>query len=76
MGPFCGSWLASDSGTAPCLALCGDAIASKPALTIGPALHQAPMMPPSSRLMATTEERGLALGWFSGKVDPPFSPGC
>ena len=35
MGPFCGSWLASDSGTTPCLALCGDAIASKPAPTEG-----------------------------------------
>ena len=35
MGPFCGSWLASDSGTAPGLALCGDAIAGKPAPTEG-----------------------------------------
>ena len=35
MGPFCGSWLASDSGTAPGLALCGDAFASKPAPTEG-----------------------------------------
>ena len=76
MGPFCGSWLASDSGTALGLALCGDAVAGKPALTIGPALHQAPMMPPSSRLMTMTEERGLPLGRCSGKVEPPFSPGC
>ena len=35
MGPFCGSWLASDSGTALGLALCGDAIAGKPAPTEG-----------------------------------------
>ena len=35
MGPFCESWLASDSGTAPGLALCGDAIAGKPAPTEG-----------------------------------------
>ncbi len=34
-GPFCGSWLVSDSGTAPGLALCGDAIAGKPAPTEG-----------------------------------------
>ena len=36
----------------------------------------APTMPPSSRLMAMTEERGLPLGRCSGKVEPPFSPGC
>ena len=35
MGPFCGRWLARDSGTAPCLALCGDAFAGKPAPTEG-----------------------------------------
>ena len=34
-GPACGSWLASHSGTAPGLALCGDAIAGKPAPTEG-----------------------------------------
>ena len=35
MGPFCGSWLVSDSGTTSGLALCGDAFAGKPAPTEG-----------------------------------------
>src|SRR5471032_384543 len=43
-------------------------------LAMGP--YQAPTTPPSSRVMAITEERGLPFGRCSGKVEPPFSPGC
>ena len=40
------------------------------------ALSYAPMIPPSSRVITITEERGLPSGKCSGKVEPPFSPGC
>ena len=41
-----------------------------------PLAGQAPITPPSSRLMTITEERGWPFGWASGKLEPPSSPGC
>jgi hypothetical protein len=67
----------SQSGL-PAVVIAANVTAGKPDCCSegAPLKNQAPITPPSSRVITITEDLGLPLGKCSGKVEPPFSPGC